>query len=363
VAEALPSQLWLVWKIPGLLIRQLCQSDCGDTRGAIGTLDTWINRGGAPETVLFKSYSSSVMRDIAASSDGNGGLIAFGRSSANVNNKGVVTQLNSAGQEIWRVQIDSPLGNTLIPHTVTTDGNRIIVLYERLPLHDWNIYAYDINGNGGYISETNIGYGLSSAKVVIDGTNLLISRVQPSVPLPAPIPFSSSMLYYASMISSDAPISVAPAISPEFVTMDAVGINVFGQGQYMKYGRDLSVLQAPQPLPQFDDIQSVVTIADKTYVAGTLSGALVLSELGNPAFRNTKGLAIGADKVTLHTDSIGNLYISIGNRFGLVNKATGDFVTINPAAISAMPSFISGANFFSVSGTSTIESLPLSRVQ
>lgn len=339
-------------------------SNCpGITRSAVGTLDTWINRGGAKETALFKSYSSTVMSSITASPDGNGGLIALGRNSASVNNKAVLTRLDASGNELWRKNIDVPLGNTLIPHPPICDGQHIVVMQERLPLHDLYITAFDMIGNA-VTGEININgpapttsdwsdWLLSSANVIIDGGNLVISRIQQS---------GNSGLFYANM-AGGTPLAVAPLFKPEFVTVDSTGINVIGQGQYMKYARDLSVLQVPQALPQFDTIKSVITVDDKTYVAGTLAGTLVLSELGNPAFRNTKNLAVGTDNVSLSADAAGNIYVSVGNRFGLIDKATGDFVTQNPAAVPVAPGFVSGNKYFSVSGTSTIEALPLSRVQ
>ncbi|NTW27410.1 MAG: hypothetical protein HGA36_03730 [Candidatus Moranbacteria bacterium] len=342
-------------------------SNCGtDHRPAVGTKDLWKERDGVSLATLLKDFSG-FERDMTVVPDTTGGSIALGRESVVAsNNKGILTRLDASGNELWKNQIDSPAGNTFIPHSEITDGTRIIVLYERLPLHDWNVYAYDMAGNGGLISETNIGYGLTSAKVVIDGNNLLIGRIQPQVPLPAPFPFSNTALIYASMISSDPPIVVAPEIDPEFLVVDAGGIVVVGNGKYMKYARDLTtVLQAPvlwstgiSPV-----IHDVKTDGNATYIAGAVNGILTLTQIGNPAFRNTAGISVGTDSVQLGFDASGNLFVSVGNRVGRVDKATGEISTIKPPAIIAnVPWYISGSNMYFVSGGNMLYILPLSQI-
>lgn len=343
-------------------------SNCGNTRDAVGTWKPWVEREqfGTSVAVLYKNYSDSI-RDISAAPDTFGGSIIFGRESIVAkNNKGILTRLDAAGNEIWKIQIDSPLGNTFIPHAVTTDGNRIVVTYERLPLQDWNVYAYDMAGNGGLISETNIGYGLTAAKVVLDGNNLLISRVQPAIPLPAPFPFSANMLFYASLISSDVPINAPPAITPTFITVDAIGVNVIGDNAYMKYARDLSVLSSPvgwhnsSPNRVIHDVNEIVSVL---YIAGAADGILALSEVGNPAFRNTANIPVGTDKVRLGADDSGNLYVAVGNRIGRVNRLTGEISTLDPPAVPAnAPWYISGANVYFVLSGNAVHVLPLTQI-
>jgi PKD repeat protein len=325
----------------------------------------WKNRDGTSSAMLLKDFTG-LERDMSAVPDASGGSVALGRESVvAVNNKGILTRLDVSGNEIWKIQIDSPLGNTFIPHLVTTDGSRIVVIYERLPLHDWLVYAYDMNGNGGLISETNIGYGLTSANGIIDGSHLLITRIQPQVPLPAPFPFSTTALIYASMISSDAPIVVEPEIDPQFSTVDAGGINVVGNGKYMKYARDLTVLQSPalwstgiNPV-----IHDVKTDGNATYIAGAVNGILTLTQIGNPAFMNTAGIPVGTDSVRLGFDSAGNLFVSVGSKIGRVSKTSGEITTFNPTGIPAnVPWYISGNSVFFVSGGSMLYVLPLSQI-
>jgi hypothetical protein len=342
------------------------KSNCdGHTRDAIGTMDTWKYRFGASETVLFKTVVGVI--DMVAASDGTSGVLAFGRDSAAKNNKGILTRLDVAGNELWRGSIEVPLGNTFVPHSVVSDGMRVIVMYERLPLHDWYIYGYDMNGNG-VISETNINgptpttsdwsnWLLSSATAVIDGENLIIARQQQS---------GQNAIFYASLVDSSTPITIAPMLKPEFVTIDAFGINIIGGSGYMQYDRSLVPLGLPVSwlAPSVDQvIHSVMTIGNETYIAGTSNGIFVLTQVGAPAFRNTKKLEVGTDKIVLHCDEAGNLYVSVGNRFGQIDLMTGEFLTLNPAAVPVSQGFVSGSRYYAVSGTSTIEYLNLSRVQ
>ena len=327
-------------------------SNCGSTQNAVGSWNPWIDRlqYGTSTTTAFKTFADIL--SITSSSDGGSGIIAFGKNASGANNKGLLARLNSSGTELWRVQIDSPLGNTFIPHSVTSDGSRIIIVYERLPLHDWNIYAYDLNGIGGLIAETNIGYNLISAKTVLDGNNLVISRINAD---------GTSTMFYASMVLSNAPLSVTPPMYVEFTTVNTVGVDVVGQGLYMEYDRTLAI---SQPATQWSAgvspvVHDVVSIGHATYIAGTVNGRFVITQVGNVGFQNTANVPVGADKIYLGSDTGGNLYVSIGNRIGKINKVTGEFVTTSPPAIPAnLPWYVSGTAVYFPSGQN-LESLIL----
>lgn len=340
-------------------------SNCGTViKDVVGTLDTWKYRDGISETVLFKTVAGVI--DMVATGDGVDGVLALGRDSVDKNNKGILTRLDVAGNELWRGSINVPPGNTFIPHSVVSDGVKIIVIYERLPLHDWYIYGYDMNGNS-IISETNINgpaplssdwsdWLLSSATVVIDGENLIIARQQQS---------GQNGIFYANF-SGGIPITINSHLNPDFVTVDDFGINVIGDGGYMKYDRELLMIKSALPwINYFVDhvIHSAMTIGNETYIAGTSNGIFVLTQVGVPSFRNTKKLEVGTDKIVLHCDDAGNLYASIGNRFGQIDLLTGEFLTLNPAAVPVSHGFVSGSRYYAVAGTSTIEYLNLSRVQ
>ncbi len=340
-------------------------SNCGAKREARGTKNLWIERAGDSATTLFKTFSD--ITNIVSTPDVNSeGVIVFGVDNTAKNNKGIVVYLNSRGDEQWRNQIDSPLGNTLTPKAIFCDGTRIVPVFTRMPLTDWLVYGIGMDGSPRALAEVNIGYNLTSAVVSFDGNNMLIGRVQPTVALPPPIPFSSTQLTRNNMAVSDV-LGIVPLIDPEFITTDVAGVNVFGQGQYMKYSHDLlTVLVAPQIWSTGVNpvIHNVKTVGNETFVAGVVNDKLVLTQLGNPAFRNTASIPIGTDKIRLGSDATGNLYVSVGNRIGRVDKATGEFYTMaNPPAIPAnIAWYINGTSVYFVSGNNKLESLPLSRI-
>lgn len=335
-------------------------SNLGNKRDAVGTWKPFVDRDQFGDSVaaVFMSYAD--ITDIRATADTAGGSLVFGRSG----NKGILLRLNAAGDELWRVEITPPIGNTFIAHGVTTDGNRIAVVYERLPLRDWNVYVYDMAGNGGIIAETNIGYGLESAKALLDGNNLLIARIQPSVPLPAPTPFSTTALIYASMVTGDAPLSAQPLLDPEFVAFGVNGLHVMGQGGHMEYARNLGVSQSQTAWPgaAASMIQDALIVEGSAYAAGSADGKLFLAEAGNAAFRNTAGIPVGTDRVKILSGADGNLFVYIGNRVGRLDKATGEITTLDPPAVPPnAEAYISGGSMYFVTGNA-LHALPLTQI-
>lgn len=331
-------------------------SNCGTKRNTVGTKKMWLAREGESVASMFVSFLG-VTQNMVAEADGSGGLFAFGRSSELPDNKGLLYKINPDSSYVMLARIDSPLGNTIFPKGITVEG-KILLSYERFPLQDWSIYAYDLSGNGGIISETNMGYGLQKLNHQFDGDSVVMSRIPPATPLPAPFPYSETLLVRASLVSSDTPMSTAPLLNPEFMTVDSAGINIAGRGSWMKYDRAFNVTIDITSLGEQSEriIHDMKSYQGKTYVAWAGDGILKISQLGNSAFRNTEGAPVGSDKVKLAFTAEGKLLCYLGNRIGYVDLDTGEFSTRNPPAVPANADLIvSGSNAYFITGENKTE--------
>lgn len=342
-------------------------SNCGSVRTHMeGTKNFWQDRNGVSAAILFKNYTGQLWKVVAASNT-KGGALVFGVDSNAKNNKGVLVDLDNTSSELWRAQVDSPIGNTLVPKDVVTNGAIIFPGFERLPLRDFVNVGF--NADGSFQSgEHNSGYGLEKVNMVFDAWNsskLLISRIQPSVPLPAPIPFSPTQIEYKDMLTSGLDIAVTPPIPPKYVTFDSTGINVVSSASFMKYARDLTVLASPTLWSAEADaaVHDVKTIGDRTFIAGTIGGNVKITEVGNAAFRNTLVIPVGDAKIKLCPDESGNLFAYVGNRVGRVDLTTGEINKINPVAVpSNAECFVSGQQMYFVVNGNALYRLAISQI-
>lgn len=338
-------------------------SNCGNSREYLVGQD-WYTRAGESVATLFKSFTG-IMQDIKAVPDYAGNSLVYGRDSASVGNKALLARVAPDGTHAFILRTDSPVGNTITNYLLKTDGIRIATLYERSVLHDMNAYAVDMQGNG-IISEINLGYGLKAADVDFGSSDLYLTRLQPDVPLPDPFPFSATQLIRGSLVTSDTPINVTPLLDPRLMLADSIGVFLFGEGSYMRYDRDLNVVI---PVTQWATgtsrvIHDVERTVNGIVIAGVADGIFTVSMIGNPAFRNSSRIPVGENElVQLCQDSQGNVYVSIGNRFGRLNMQTGEMTTLNPPAVPLnAPWYISGPNAYFVVSSTDIHVMPLSMV-
>lgn len=341
------------------------QTKCDSTR-VIVIGEKWINRADTSEAALFKALTGT-MEGAVMETNANGGLTLLGQNSSSKNNKGLLYDLASDGTMTQLVSIDSPLNTTFVAEGIASDSSHIVVSYKRIDNQGgigFNRQGFTTSG-AFFFGENNAGYNLEKMLSFLEGNKLFTSRIAPATPPPAPYPYSATQLMYQDLVSSGLDIAVDPAIAPQMVSADSTGIYVSDGVKYMEYDRSFNVLKAPTSWSSSTNavIHDVKSYGDKTYIAGSEDGILKITVPGNDAFKFIAIVPVGTDKVRLGFDASGNMYVSVGNRIGLVDKATGKLVTTNPVAVPAnSPWKVSGSNIYFLENGSTIYRLPLSTI-
>jgi hypothetical protein len=326
-------------------------------------VDHWISRAGASQSVFFKSYTT-VMSGAIAVSDCSGGSLLVGREVAG--DKGVQLRLDADGNEIWKQLIVMPFRNSFVAEDLSCSFGDVNfpMVQKRSPYGDWYLSVTQLSDGASVSDQIGINgpvpilenpWKVESAKALSDGNFILSARIYAD---------GRSRIYYQDLDRANPDLDVEPPILPKHVAIDFDGIIIADDNHYMKYARDLTVLQQPTTWSTATDakIHSIKTDGARTIIVGVENGNLKVSDPEILAFRCAKAIPVGSDKIQSAFADDGRFLVSVGNRIGSISLITGEMLTSDPPAILDAPWYTSGEKVISVVGGQELYVLPTSEI-
>jgi hypothetical protein len=329
----------------------------------------WTNPGGTVATTTLMTVSGiSSVTGVTPGNNGNGYVITGLDVAGNI----VVTQMDNSGTVLpgWPVTITTPPGYTSNPIQIVTDSTHIGLQYTRVSLAGlqsvWVLF-FDSIGNR-ITDETNFGDNVDAGELILDpdGDTIYISRkFRTGSAAPARI-------FKASLTSGHAPISMDPSLDRiEKIILQPDGLYAVGtlqnEGRAYKYNKtDFSMIwQDIWTYGIYLHVQDGIFANNQLYVAGEYSGNFTLvsfTPTNTQVFwKENATVPILTDKVTIKSDAVGNVFFTIRNKIGRIDKNSGAVLTANPPTIPSGNWNIIGAKAYFGSG-STIQVFDLTTI-
>lgn len=329
----------------------------GSASGAPATPpDYWVDRyAGQLDTSVFAALPGTAFNALSVRADGT--MAAFGTSGSSAK----IAFFTSSGTLSAAADISGPLGNSVLSRKAAFGANGVALLYNMAPLGNLFVSVYDTLANR-ISAEVQAADSAEAGDIAWDGTNVVFSRIQRN-------PSMDSQMLFVANIGGGAPFSAAPPMAPECILVVGDGYVVAGENRIVKYSKDITAAPlwdipfSAASVPAA--VHSLSFSAGKIYAAGTVDGTVAVfafDAAGGARIGGTNNAAIPSlgDRIRLHTDQGGNLFVTVGPRIGRVN-ANGAVTTTVPPKVPTGEWVISGTKAYFVHGD-TIQALDLSGI-